>query len=194
MSHADVHPEPLTPREHVAVGSPPSSAGNRSIPWRRSAFVAAGLGWLVPGLGHVYVGKPGKGLYLFVAIAGLFGLGLYLTGGFCINPDKYALEFIGHALIGGPTALILYLTEQGPATQFYPHFDVGRLYCPIAGLLNVVAICDALGYVLNHNRMVKRHHAWQQQREYDAAEQRRIDAAALDLAQPDGPSPSSESP
>ena len=38
-------------------------------PWRRRRNVAALLAILVPGLGHVYAGRPRAGLYWFLAIA-----------------------------------------------------------------------------------------------------------------------------
>jgi len=43
--------------------------------------LAAFLGWLVPGLGHIYQGRTGKGVLLFVCILGTFFYGLYIGGG-----------------------------------------------------------------------------------------------------------------
>jgi hypothetical protein len=122
---------------------------------RRSAFVAAALGWLLPGLGQIYVGRPGKAFLMFVAIGGLFYLGLYLTGFTCVNPQTYSLEFAAHAFLGGPTAAAYLETRDLVITQPMPWFEVGRLYAAVAGLLNVVAICDALGEVLAHNKRVR---------------------------------------
>jgi hypothetical protein len=120
----------------------------------RSAFVAAVLGWVVPGLGQVYVGRPLKGLVLGLTIGGLFLGGLALTGFTCVNPDTYSLEFAAHALIGGPTAAAYWLSRDVVLTHPLPWFEVGRLYAAVAGLLNVVAICDALGDVIEHKGRV----------------------------------------
>jgi hypothetical protein len=43
--------------------------------------LAAFLAWLVPGLGHLYQGRTGKGLLFFVCIVGTFVYGLYIGGG-----------------------------------------------------------------------------------------------------------------
>jgi hypothetical protein len=40
--------------------------------------LAAFLAWLVPGLGHLYQGRTGKGILFFVCIVGTFLYGLYL--------------------------------------------------------------------------------------------------------------------
>ncbi len=118
---------------------------------RRSGFVAAALGWTIPGLGQVYVGRPLKGLLMLVTIGGLFALGLFLTGFTCVDPYSYGLEFVAHMWIGGPTAAAYWLSRDIVLVEAQPYFEVGRLYAAVAGLLNLVAICDALGGVIEHN-------------------------------------------
>ena len=56
--------------------------------------------------------------------------------------------------MGAPTAAAYYLTQGIELAEPMPWFEVGRLYAAVAGLLNVVAICDALGDVIDHNRKV----------------------------------------
>jgi hypothetical protein len=43
--------------------------------------LAAFLAWLVPGMGHIYQGRTGKGVLFFVCIVGTFFYGLYIGGG-----------------------------------------------------------------------------------------------------------------
>ncbi len=43
--------------------------------------LAAFLAWLVPGLGHIYQRRTGKGVLFFVCIVGTFFYGLYIGGG-----------------------------------------------------------------------------------------------------------------
>lgn len=43
--------------------------------------LAAFLAWLLPGLGHVYQGRAGKGVLFFVCILGTFVYGMWLGGG-----------------------------------------------------------------------------------------------------------------
>src|ERR1700755_2260605 len=40
--------------------------------------LAAFLAWLVPGLGHIYQRRTGKGILFFVCIVGTFFYGMYL--------------------------------------------------------------------------------------------------------------------
>ena len=121
-------------------------AKGSSVP-RRSAGVAAVLGWLVPGLGQVYVGRPVKGLLYFVVLGGTYLAGLWLTGWTCVNPERDPYWFVGQALAGGPTALTAWLTQGLEATERMPTYDVGLLYVTVAALLNAVAVSDALGTV-----------------------------------------------
>ncbi len=44
-------------------------------------WLAALLAWALPGLGHIYQGRTGKGLLFFVCVLGTFVYGLYLGGG-----------------------------------------------------------------------------------------------------------------
>jgi len=43
--------------------------------------LAAFLAWLVPGLGHIYQGRTGKGLLFSICILGTFFYGMYIGGG-----------------------------------------------------------------------------------------------------------------
>jgi hypothetical protein len=47
----------------------------------RDPRLAAFLAWLVPGLGHMYQGRTGKGVLFFVCIIGTFFYGMYIGGG-----------------------------------------------------------------------------------------------------------------
>lgn len=173
MDLAPASPDP-------AVAPPPAAD-----PPLRSAFVAAVLGWLLPGLGQAYVGRPGKALLMFLAIGGLFVGGLALTAFTCVDPDTYSLEFVAHAFLGGPTALVYYLStsQDLQLTELMRWFEVGRLYVAVAGLLNVVAICDALGEVLWFNRHARAQAAAVEQRRREWFEQRRREAEAAESAQ-----------
>ena len=46
----------------------------------RDPRLAAFLAWLVPGLGHMYQGRTGKGVLFFVCIVGTFFYGMYIGG------------------------------------------------------------------------------------------------------------------
>ena len=103
------------------------------------------LGWIVPGLGHVFVGRPGKALLYFVIVVGTYALGLRFSEFLCVNRDREPYWFLGQALAGGPTAAILHLTRDFELTHRVQFYDLGLLYTTAAGLLNAVAVADALG-------------------------------------------------
>lgn len=103
------------------------------------------LGWIVPGLGHVYVGRPGKALLYLIVVVGTYALGLRFSEFLCVNRDREPYWFIGQALAGGPTAAVLHLTRGFEITHRVPFYDLGLLYTTAAGLLNAVAVADALG-------------------------------------------------
>jgi len=171
------------PMEGAAESSLPAGAA-APIPWHRPPLVVGLLGWCVPGLGQLVVGRPDKALIMLIGIGGLYFWGLALTGFTCVNPNVYALEFAAHVFAGGPTALALYVPDHLTAQGYLPYFDVGRLYVAVAGLLNAVAISDAIGDAQMHNAEVdarrqfaRRRHAESARRE---AEQRATDQRALE--------------
>jgi hypothetical protein len=59
--------------------------------------LAAFLAWLVPGLGHIYQGRTGKGVLFFVCIVGTFLYGLYLGDGrvvYASTADVFSRGFL----------------------------------------------------------------------------------------------------
>jgi TM2 domain-containing membrane protein YozV len=71
--------------------------------------LAALLAWLVPGLGHFYQGRIGKGVLYSTCILGLFGLGFYLGDGKIVywrwvnplnDPEHFRLYYIGQFFSG----------------------------------------------------------------------------------------------
>ena len=114
---------------------------------RKSALLAAILGLLCPGLGQFYVGRPGRGAWFLVVVLATFGGGLALTDGRGVVWDTSSVWFYAHVLATGPTALASWLTRDLTLVSRIPTWDVGLLYCAVAGLLNVVVLADALGVV-----------------------------------------------
>jgi hypothetical protein len=59
--------------------------------------VAAFLAWLLPGLGHIYQGRTGKGILYFVCIIGTFVFGLYIGEGrvvYASTNNLLSLQFL----------------------------------------------------------------------------------------------------
>jgi hypothetical protein len=59
--------------------------------------LAALLAWLLPGLGHLYQGRNGKGVLFFVCIVGTFVYGLYIGEGrvvYAATSDVLSRKFL----------------------------------------------------------------------------------------------------
>ncbi len=148
--------------------------------------LAALLSLILPGLGHIYQGRTGKGLLFFICIFGTFLYGLYLGGGKVVyasipGEPQYRWQYWCQLGVGLPAtpALIqrhrvlhhrqpLWSNLMAPprleptdtqddskrlSTQpnelakwivdRHPNFELGTVYTVIAGLLNILVICDA---------------------------------------------------
>jgi len=77
----------------------------------RNPIWAAFLAWLVPGLGHFYQGRTGKGILYAVCILGLYLMGLIMGEGKIVywrwvnplnNPEKFCLYYLGQFFAGLP--------------------------------------------------------------------------------------------
>lgn len=77
----------------------------------RHPYRAAFLAWLVPGLGHFYQGRTGKGWLYAICILGLFYLGFAMGEGKIVywrwvspfgNPERFCLYYLGQFWVGLP--------------------------------------------------------------------------------------------
>lgn len=77
----------------------------------RNPRIAALLAWLVPGLGHIYQGRVGKGILYAVCILSLYFTGLVLGEGKIVywrwvnplgNPERFCLYYLGQFFVGLP--------------------------------------------------------------------------------------------
>ena len=155
-------------------------------------WLAALLAWLVPGLGHLYQGRTGKGLLFMGCILGAFGYGMYLGDGHVVYASTPGQELrwqyycqVGAGAVALP-ALVQrsrVMSRQEPIrfggkpderpwyapprnesqlarddsgntsrqpnefskwmVDLTPEFDIATVYTMIAGLLNILVICDA---------------------------------------------------
>ena len=113
-----------------------------------SRTVAAGLlGWVWPGLGHLFLGRRGKGLVLMGSILALFGLGVAMDSRLQLHlglEDPLALLFsFAQMGVGAPYVLARLLGyEAGLVTS--PMYEYGNTFTAVGGLLNILVILDAL--------------------------------------------------
>ena len=103
-------------------------------------------GWLIPGLAHGLLGKPGKAVLFGVLIIGTFVGGMALSD----FDNVYYEDYRWSALAQAPAGIVAYVGTRlrDPDTELAaeqtPQFKVGVLYTSVAGLLNLLVILDAV--------------------------------------------------
>jgi len=102
------------------------------------------LAWLVPGLGHLALGRRGKGILFGTVILATFLAGLLLAEGRNLDYGRDKLYFIAYGWCGLPTLLGWFFTRNLERDHLIPFLNEGYLYTAVAGLLNAVAMMDIL--------------------------------------------------
>jgi hypothetical protein len=107
--------------------------------------VALVAGWLVPGAGHLLLGKWVRAALLMVSIVGMFAIGVALQGKVYTPNTGEPLDMLGFA--GDLGSGVLYglarLLGWGQAPVLVAVADYGTKFIVVAGLLNIVAAVDA---------------------------------------------------
>lgn len=109
------------------------------------AYSALLLGWLVPGAGHLVTKHWVRALVLFLAITGMFALGLAMQAKVYTANTAAPLDMLGFA--GDVGTGLLYIIARvfslGQPTVQLVTADYGTMFVVIAGLLNFIAAVDA---------------------------------------------------
>jgi hypothetical protein len=106
--------------------------------------IACVLAWLVPGGGHLYLGKGRRAAVFFVGVLLLFGFGLYMNGKlFSLENGFFGfLRFFADAAIGLPYVAGKFLGwGLGDIRSF--GYEYGNTFLYTAGLINMLLILDA---------------------------------------------------
>lgn len=104
----------------------------------KDPVLAAFLAWLLPGLGHLYQGRPGKAILFFVCLMGTFVYGCYLGGRADLGwarvvymawrEDETRLSYLCQVAIGLPA--LPALIEANRARHGRPPLFGGMMYPP----------------------------------------------------------------
>lgn len=119
----------------------------RHIPGERSSLPALALllGWLIPGAGHLLIGRWGRALLLFAAIITMYGIGLGLMGQVYVPNTGEVLDMLG--FVGQLGMGLLYVLARafswGASSSVTTLNDYGTKYLVACGLLNLIAAVDA---------------------------------------------------
>ena len=106
-------------------------------------LMAAVLGLILPGGGHLYGGRFGKALFFFVLIVGTFLAGLFLSGFRAVSYQHQPYWFLGQAFAGLPAVVAVLLSPDWRSVRLGAGLEAGTLYTTVAGLMNVLVIMDA---------------------------------------------------
>ncbi len=104
------------------------------------------LAWLVPGAGHLYLGRTARGLVFMGAIGALFGLGVVMDARlqlyFGMDDILASLFSLAQMAMGVPYFLAKVLGyELGNVRSLT--YEYGNTFTAVGGLLNILVILDA---------------------------------------------------
>ena len=134
------------------------------------AMVGMFLAWVIPGAGHVLLGRFRRGAVIFVTIGALFWSGVMVGGVLTVDQHNarwwLAAQLLtgSHGLVGfhrqrevyrglerelgelppSPIELDARLQEKGIALNDNPGDNIARAYTGIAGMLNLLCVIDVL--------------------------------------------------
>ena len=107
------------------------------------------LGWLIPGGGHLLLGRRGRGALLALSVVAMFVFGLMMRGalfqpqtGDLLTTIIYCGGFLGNLASGILYLFSVWLGYAQPDVAGHVH-DYGTKFLVAAGLLNVLAMVDA---------------------------------------------------
>lgn len=139
MNEAPLNDTPLDPSSPLPV--PPAARKPNAL-----APLVALAAWLVPGLGHLLLGRWGRALGFFVSVGGLAITGYLLRGNVFPPHSGDPFGTLGF-LADGASGVFYYFAHVFEATG--PNVsraagDYGTRFIATAGVVNVLAVFDVL--------------------------------------------------
>ena len=106
--------------------------------------------WMVPGAGHLWMGRRQKGIVFLLALPLMFLIGLLLKGRvfpFELSDPLVGLAAVANLLAGAPWILSR-MMDAGAGTVTAVSYEYGNCFLIVAGLLNFLVILDAYDIAL----------------------------------------------
>jgi len=119
---------------------------SESAPPRRSTAAAMVLAWLVPGLGHYYLGRRKTAIAFALIVAATFLLGLSFQGRLYTVEEGQPLTILATFAVYGAGLLNIAaraISENPAGTILSPTYEYGCAYLLTAGLMNLLLVLDA---------------------------------------------------
>lgn len=107
-------------------------------------YLISAVAWLVPGAGHLWLGRTQKGLIFLVALPLMFATGLWLDGRlFPFQPSEPLVALAAFADIGiGIPYFIAKALRAGAGNVVAATYEYGNTFIIVAGLLNMLVVLD----------------------------------------------------
>lgn len=103
------------------------------------------VSWLVPGAGHLMLGRRQKGLVFLVALPMMFAIGLAIDGR--LFPFLFSEPLVGLAAIAnlgmGVPYFIASAMDLGQGVVTAASYEYGNTFLIVSGLLNMLVAIDA---------------------------------------------------
>jgi len=122
----------------------------KPTPARGSLLRLCLAAWLIPGFGHLVLGRKWRALILFTSVISMFLLGLAMQGQFfSVQSGSYlqTLGFFGEMCVGVAMPAALFLGYSG-GDPCFASADYGTAFLVAAGMLNVLTVLDAYDIAL----------------------------------------------
>ena len=129
---------------------PPTASEAVTVPPLRSPWLTVILAWLVPGAGHLLLGRRGRGAIIFATVLFSFLIGILMRGplfdtGAAGDVLSRLIQWGGH--LGDMASGLLYFVAvwsgYGPPDRAGHTADYGSKFIVAAGLLNILSMVDA---------------------------------------------------
>jgi hypothetical protein len=109
------------------------------------ALVVCLAAWLVPGGGHLWLGRRAKGSVFLVALLVMFGIGLALQGR--LFPFEFSQPLVGLAAFAnvgiGVPYFLAWAMGWGQGQVVAVTYEYANAFLIVAGLLNMLVVLDA---------------------------------------------------
>ncbi len=102
------------------------------------------FGWIIPGGGHLILGKNKHAIIIFVTIVLTFCTGLYIGSVGVINSVNAKPWFLAQLMNSPAVIALAYISKVGGYAVYARPNEIGQIYTSIAGLLNLLCIVNAI--------------------------------------------------
>ena len=107
--------------------------------------MAAAVAWLVPGAGHLLLGRRQKGLVFLLAVPAMFAVGVTLQGR--VFPFEFGQPLVALAAVASRgVGLLAFATgwlDLGRGIVTAASYEYGNAFLIVSGLLNMLIVLDA---------------------------------------------------